>query len=117
MIALASQDAALPSARELARYKDVARNAPRIILAEFKAEGEHRRRMELEIVRSENERATRGQAFALVILLAGLAVGGGLVFMDHEWAGAGICGANLVGMAALFIRGSRPKGAEDPAEA
>ena len=53
----------------------------------------------------ENGRANRGQIFALVILLVGMLIGGFLVHAGHDWAGTLIAGANLLGMAALFIGG------------
>jgi hypothetical protein len=106
---------ALPSAQELAGYRHAARHAPRIIMEEFAAEGAHRRRVELEIVRGENVRANRGQVFALLVLLAGMGLGGWLVMAGHDWAGTVVAGGNLVGMAALFlrVRRERARGDED----
>jgi len=103
----------LPSAQELAGYRHAARLAPRIILEEFAAEGAHRRQVELEIVRAENARANRGQVFALLVLLAGMAVGGWLVMSGHDWAGTVVAGGNLVGMAALFLRVRRGRARDD----
>jgi uncharacterized membrane protein len=99
----------LPSAQELAGYRLAARQAPQTILDEFAAEGAHRRRVELEIVQAENARANRGQLFALLVLLAGMALGGWLVMAGHDWAGTVVAGGNLVGMAALFLRVSRER--------
>ena len=94
----------LPSAQELARYGVAAEEAPLVIMGEFMAEGEHRRRVEMELVRGENLRAARGQWFAMVVLLAALAVGGGLVLAGHAWAGTAIASGNVVGMGAHFLR-------------
>jgi uncharacterized membrane protein len=97
----------LPSAGELARYKEVYPGAPRIILDEFRLESLHRRQLEAELLRDESGRATRGQIFALVTLLVGLLLGAWLVDRGHDTAGALIAGGNLLGMAAMFVRGAR----------
>jgi uncharacterized membrane protein len=94
----------IPSARELLRYKDVDPDAPRIILAEFRAESAHRRKLEWEIVTRENRRADRGQIFALAVLVLGFLIGGTLVYFDHDIAGTSIIGADLIAAAALFLR-------------
>ncbi|HSU13373.1 DUF2335 domain-containing protein [Longimicrobium sp.] len=99
----------LPSAAELARYKEVDPRAPQVILAQFRAEGLHRRRLEAEIVRGENGRASRGQVFALLILLVGLLAGVFLVRTGHDTAGTLIAGGNLLGMGAIFLRETRPE--------
>lgn len=97
----------LPSPQELVGYKAAARYAPDAILADFLAEGAHRRSLEVEIVRDEQRRLRRGQWFALVIMLAGMLVSARLVQAGHDWAGPALAGGNLVAMGALFLRAGR----------
>ncbi len=97
----------IPSAAELAHYRQVHPSAPGIILREFQLESQHRRRIEMEIVSGESRRADRGQKFALTVLVLGLVIGGILVLTGHDVAGTVIAGADLVAGAALFVRGSR----------
>ena len=97
----------LPSPEDLVGYKAAAREAPIALLADYFAEGEHRRQLETEIVREELLRARRAQVFALVIMVAGLLLGVALVLAGHDWAGAALVGGNLVAMGAVFLRATR----------
>jgi hypothetical protein len=112
LLAAEYSDGPLPSGRELKRYREADPSAPRIILDEFRAESRHRRHIEREIVTSENRRADRGQVFALVIVLVGLAFSALLVQGGHDWAGGIIGGLDLLGMAALFLTGAASREGE-----
>lgn len=107
----------LPSGRELQRYRDADPSAPRIILEEFRAESQHRRQVELEIVEGEGRRADRGQVFALCIIIFGLSISGFLIHAGHDWAGGFIGGMDLLGMAALFLSSGVPLREDAPAAA
>ena len=106
-------DGPLPSARELKRYREADPRAPRIILDEFRMEGQHRRQLDCEFATAENRRAERGQLFALVVILVGLGISALLIYADHEWAGAAVGGVNLLGMATLFIALRDPESRRD----
>lgn len=108
-------DGPLPNARELKRYSEADPRAPRIILDEFRAEGEHRRQLDCAFAAAENRRAERGQLFALVVILVGLAISALLIHGGHEWAGAAVGGVNLLGMATLFIALRDPEARRDTA--
>lgn len=97
-------EAMLPSPKVLAGYRAAGRDAPGAIVANFLAEGAHRRRLELETVRDEQRRLRRAQWFALVIMLAGMLVSARLIQGGHDWAGTSLVGGNLVAMGALFLR-------------
>jgi len=97
----------LPSPKVLAGYRAAGRDAPSAIVANFLAEGAHRRRLELEIVRDEQRRLRRAQWFALVIMLVGMLVSARLIQAGHDWAGTTLAGGNLVAMGALFLRAGR----------
>lgn len=103
----------IPSAAEIARYAQVYPDAPAILFGELQAESAHRRVMEQEIVRSESRRADRGQFIAATVFILGLIIGGGLVAMGHDAAGAAIVGADLVSGAAIFLR-HHSRGDADP---
>lgn len=103
LVAAEYADGPLPSARELKRYREADPRAPRIILDEFRTEGQHRRELERELVAAENRRADRGQVFALVVMLVGLCISALLIHGGHDWAGAAVGGANLLSMGTIFI--------------
>jgi uncharacterized membrane protein len=94
----------IPSAAEIARYAQVYPDAPKILFNELQTESAHRRTIEQEIVRTESRRADRGQLIAATVFILGLLIGGGLVALDHDVAGATIVGADLVSGAAIFLR-------------
>lgn len=94
----------IPSAAEIARYAQVYPDAPAILFTEFQTESAHRRALEQEIVRGESRRADRGQLIAATVFILGLLIGGGLVALGHDVAGAAIVGADLVSGAAIFVR-------------
>ena len=96
-------DGPLPSGSELKLYGEADPRAPRIIFDEFRAESRHRRYLERELVAAENRRADRGQIFALVVMLVGLGFSALLIQDGHDWAGVAVGGANLLGMAAIFL--------------
>jgi hypothetical protein len=116
LLAAEFSDGPLPSGRELKRYREADPSAPRIILDEFRAESRHRRHMEREIVSSENRRADRGQAFALVVMLVGLSFSALLIQGGHDWAGGIISGIDLLGVAALFITGATASRDPEPSK-
>lgn len=97
----------IPSAAEIARYAQVYPEAPAILFTELQAESAHRRALEREIVLAESRRADRGQAIAATVFILGLLIGGGLVALGHDAAGAAIVGADLVSGAAIFLRQHR----------
>jgi uncharacterized membrane protein len=97
----------IPSATEIARYAEVYPEAPAILFGELRAEAAHRRDVERRIVDTETRRADRGQIIAAVVFILGLVIGGGLVSLGHDVAGAAIVGADLVSGAAIFLGQNR----------
>jgi uncharacterized membrane protein len=97
----------IPSATEIARYAEVYPEAPAILFGELRAEAAHRRDVERRIVDTETRRADRGQIIAAVVFILGLVIGGGLVSLGHDAAGAAIVGADLVSGAAIFLGQNR----------
>ncbi len=66
----------------------------------------HRQKCDLMVITT----ARRGQLFAFILGLAFLFVGGGLVYGDHDVAGATIAGTASVSIAAAFLTGARRTG-------
>lgn len=97
----------IPNAAEIARYAAIFPEAPAILFSEFQIEAAHRRAVEMEIVVRENRRADRGQIIGAVVFILGLLIGGGLVALGHDVAGATIVGADLVSGAAIFVGQNR----------
>lgn len=103
----------IPHAAEIARYAEIYPDAPAIFFGELQAEGAHRRQIEDKIVDGENRRADRGQMIAAFVFVLGLLLGSGLIYLDHDVAGAIVVGADLVSGAAIFLGQNRAAAAGD----
>jgi uncharacterized membrane protein len=96
-------------------YNDAIPNgADRILAMAEKQEG-HRQHLERTKVESDVSAEKRGLVYGLVVAIAGLLVGGGLVYTGHDTAGAIICGtrsyqwsASLLLAAPLKAENGRP---------
>jgi uncharacterized membrane protein len=95
----------IPSAAEMARYRDVYADAPRILLAELQAEGRHRRARETEMVRAAIASERRGQHYALAVVVIAAAAGVAFAGFGHPAIGGGIVGCDLLGAAGMFVYG------------
>ena len=73
------------------------------ILAMAERESGHRQAME----RSESKLSFTGLIAGATVAIAALAAGTGVIFLGHEIAGTVIVGIDLVGLAGIFVYGSR----------
>ena len=72
----------------------------------------HRIAMERTVIRGDSRRSYLGLCAGFT--LSAMVIGGGiyLIATGHDWAGSGLVGLNLTGLAAVFVYGSRARQAE-----
>lgn len=109
----------IPDAAELVRYGRAHPDAPAIILAEFQAQGMHRRILEQRGQAMEQRELDAaiaserlGLACALVIALVGFGCGTYLIASGHGVEGTIIFGLDVVALVSAFILG---RGRGEPA--
>jgi hypothetical protein len=105
----------IPDAAEMVRYGEAHRDAPAIILEEFKSQGAHRRTVEGRVLSLDKKALEAaifserlGVACALVIALVGFGCATFLVAGGHGVEGTVIFGLDVGGLVSAFILG-RPK--------
>jgi uncharacterized membrane protein len=108
----------LPPPGALQLFDDVIPGSAERILAMAENQANHRILMESRIIRGDFTLSYIGLAAGFV--LSTLVILGGiyLISLGHDWAGSGLIGLNLVGLAGVFVYGSnsrrlqRPEGVE-----
>jgi len=102
----------IPSPQALQGYEMIVPGAADRILKIAEAQTAHRIAMESTVIRGDSKRSYLGLLAGFV--LSTMVVGGGiyLIAVGHDWAGSGLVGLNLTGLAAVFVYGSRARQAE-----
>ena len=107
--ASAKWEGPLPPPQALQGYDAVLPGAANRILEMVGRQSEHRIQMEKAIIEGGAKRAYLGiaAAFALSVMV----IGGGifLISSGHDWAGVCLIGLNLVGLASVFVYGSKSR--------
>ncbi len=93
----------LPSPDDFRNYDSVLQGAAERILTMAEQEASHRRAIE----RSEFKRSFTGLMVGGLVAIAALGAGSALIFNGSELAGTIIVGVDLVGLAGVFVYGSR----------
>jgi uncharacterized membrane protein len=96
----------------LERYEKLLPGSAEMIFTVFKDQVSQRHRLETD----ESRRMDWGLASAFIIVIMIVGAGTFLVFAGHDWAGAGLIGANIVGLAAIFISGPTRRRARKSAQ-
>ncbi|MDB4951318.1 MAG: hypothetical protein JWM27_3967 [Gemmatimonadetes bacterium] len=111
-LAMEARRGPMPEAAEMARYKEVDPEAPRVILAEFQRQAEHRRAMEVRALAIDETFAAasiaadrRGTFCALAVVLTFLAASVSLIATSHDVAGTVLGTVDLVALATVFVFG------------
>ena len=92
----------LPPPSVLSEYNFVENGAERLFrMAERQAE--HRINMDVESLKSDNNLATRGQWFGLIVVLAVLGLAGYMAYLGATMAAAAVVAIDVVGLAAVFV--------------
>ena len=102
----------IPPPADLRQYEEVAPGSAERILTMAEKQLEHRHRLESTIVGGNSKRSYLGLAAGFV--LSAMIIGGGIYLISngHDWAGASLIGINVVGLAGVFVYGSRSRQAE-----
>ncbi len=107
--------APLPRPKDLANYKKIYPDAPKIIIEQMEKQGNHRRKMEELFLKSDFKVIRAGQIFAFIILLLLSCGGMGLLFaslligesITGSIAGVIVAIGGLGGLLAIFFK--KPK--------
>ena len=99
----------LPPPGMLQEYETIMLAAANRIFEMAERQSEHRIQLEKAVVNGDSRRSYLGMIAAFI--LSALVIGGGiyLVATGHDWAGASLIGMNLVGLAGIFVYGSRAR--------
>ena len=92
-----------PPPEILREYEAILPGSADRIFTMAEAQQSHRIRLESLAVPARENRANRGQIFALIVALAGLAVAGLAISEGQQWAAIAIGGADLALLAGLFL--------------
>jgi uncharacterized membrane protein len=99
----------MPDPGMLAAYDRICPGSARQIIRNTLSQSKHRRRLESQVIASDIRQAWYGMwagaGLSLVALLGGIT----LVGRGHDWAGAGICGSGIAGLASVFVYGTRSR--------
>lgn len=95
----------LPAPETLRAYDGIHPGAAAMILKKFEEQADHRRELELRVVKANIRQAYLGQAFAFVILIALCATGGYLAYNGKELGGLGTIATAIAGAVCVFILG------------
>lgn len=103
----ASWEGPLPPPQILEGYESIVPGAADRILRMAEAQSESRLQIETTIVTGDSRRAYLGIVAGFILSM--VVIGGGiyLIATDHDWAGACLIGLNLVGLAGVFVYGSK----------
>jgi uncharacterized membrane protein len=99
----------LPPPEMLADYSNVIENGAERIFRQFEAQGDHRRELEMIVIRSENARAWAGIVIGSIVAL-GFVAGGVIIaiYGSPAWATAWSA-AGIAGIVGAFIYGTRSR--------
>ncbi|MCY3973798.1 MAG: DUF2335 domain-containing protein [Candidatus Dadabacteria bacterium] len=115
-VEVGAESIAIPPIETLKFCEEVAPGTVNRIFAMAEEQQKHRQGMEQSAVEGSIKAEARGQVFAFIISLVGLAGGGSLVFFGHDISGTILGGATLVGLASVFITGRRSRQKESEKE-
>lgn len=101
----------LPHPGTLERYEKLIPGSAERLLTAFERQVAHRHSLD----NRESRRLDWGLVAAFLAVVMIITAGAILIYLGHDWAGAGMIGVNIVGLAAVFISGaSRRKERKPP---
>ncbi|MGD0655383.1 MAG: DUF2335 domain-containing protein [Thermoguttaceae bacterium] len=96
----------LPPPNILEQYNKIVPGAAERIIAQAERQTEHRINIESKVIDSEITRSSNGLIAGTIVALACIIGGCLLVYAGHDWAGATIATASVVGLVGVFIYGT-----------
>lgn len=111
-VTAATWSAPIPPPVVIQQYEEILPGSADRILKMAEGQAGHRIELERTVVSGDSKRSYIG--LFLGFFLSMMVIGGGiyLIANGHEWAGSGLIGLNLVGLASVFVYGSRSRRAE-----
>lgn len=99
----------LPPPGALRLFEDVVPGSAERILAMAERQADHRIQMERRIIRGDFTQSYLGLAAGFILSTMVILGGIYLISLGHDWAGGGLIGLNLVGLAGVFVYGSNTR--------
>ena len=99
----------IPHPTILKGYEEVLPGSADRILSMTEKEGEHRRKIETELVKNDNIRSYLGQIAGFTIAIVGL---GGSIYLginDKVWASGIMSAGTLTGLVTVFVKGDKER--------
>ena len=97
----------IPDAEQLAKYDSVCQGAAHRIIAMAENQSEHRQAIEKTVVKTNARNSTLGVIAAFILGVLTIVGGVFLAYNGRELSGAVLGGTGLVGLATVFIYGTR----------
>jgi len=97
----------IPPPQTLEGYEMLVPGAADRILKLAETQTAHRIDMESTVIRGDSKRSYLGLIAGFALSTMVIAGGIYLIAIGHDWAGVGLVGLNLTGLAAVFVYGSR----------
>ncbi len=101
-----------PPPAVIEKYEDMVPGAADRILKMTENQTAHRIQMEKMAVRGDSIRSYLGLIFGFILSMAVISGGIYLVANGHDWAGGVLIGLDIIGLAGVFVYGSRSRRAE-----
>lgn len=102
----------LPPPDMLRQYDEIAPGAAQQILSQAAEQTKHRIAMEKKVTHWDIIRSFAGLVVGLVVALGCIVGGCILVYTGHDWAGATIATASVVGLVSVFVYGTSMRRSE-----
>ncbi len=101
-----------PPPAVIEKYEDMVPGAADRILKMTENQTAHRIEIEKMVVRGDSIRSYLGLLFGFILSMAVISGGIYLVANGHDWAGGVLIGLDIIGLAGVFVYGSRSRRAE-----
>jgi hypothetical protein len=92
------------------RILDLAIQKYELTIREYESEGNHRRKNEDKLITHSINMNKLGLFSSLGVTTLFWASGSWLIYLGHDYAGLGLCGAGLVSIVTAFLRYTQKKG-------
>ncbi len=99
----------IPPPTILAQYEQVCKGAADRIITQFEEQGRHRRGLEQKAINYNVFSATLGQVFGFFLFLAGIGMGGFLIYHDKPVGGIASIITAVGGAAWVLLKAERSK--------
>ncbi len=95
----------VPSAREMARYKEIDPSFPKRFVKQLELQSDHRRSLERKVVDDDYKVKSRGQHYALISVVLCLGFALALALIGATTAAAVVGGTTVLGIVTIFVTG------------